>query len=280
MKRFAFWLVALTPGFGAAGACASFGDEPGLPDGGGDDDAGLDGGGVQDGDPPDSGREGGRTPEAGARPCMMPHWLCDDFDGVASSGWMPYLIGEGTLVPRLAPGAPSPPRVLQATVGANAVAAMAAASLGSTKGMTCSFAMRVVQRDTAQGIYFLDLLLPSPDVSSRLGLQLGPAPTTSFTATLASTVLDGGTVLQSTKSASIADGTWVTIAIDMRPTVPRTTVRLDGVLILAATATSVPSPAPKAEPATEARFQLGPGTAVSARQWIVDFDDVVCDLVP
>jgi hypothetical protein len=256
-----------------AAACSTFGADssqvPTPPDDASAPDATLtDDGGVTDGAAADA----GDASRDAARPCDQPHWLCDDFDTDASPPWTPYVTGPGaTLLDQQDPSAPSPPRILRATAPPASVASLVRSDGANVPTLHCSFAMRVAQRDVLEG-YVLDLQLPAGNLDYRIGLSLPPGSGLKVQAVVTA---DGGTIGNATASATVADGAWVRVGLDVVPTMGKVRASLNGVSFLdvgTLPATGVP---------VGAYLKIGPASYSladsGAPAWIVDFDDLVCD---
>jgi hypothetical protein len=257
---------------GVVAACSSFsGEDPPPADGGhavpdgAPDTTTTDGGG-------EDARDGGL--DASTRPCAEPHWLCDDFDrDGATIGWIPNVVGDASVTIIGAASAPSPPNVLEALAHGGAVATLNRTAADAISRFQCSFSMRVVQRDTTFEAYFLDVQLPTAALNYRLGLSLAAAPAKTLNVGVVTNVVgsDAGASITN-GSAQLADGAWARISLEVQPAVPRAAVRIDGTAIV--NVTSMPA----SGPVTQEFFVLGPAASSAQRPWIIDFDDVVCDI--
>jgi hypothetical protein len=207
--------------------------------------------------------------DATAPLCADAHWLCDDFDHPGPPGWQAYTVEAGTLDILSDAGPASPPALLRASAPPISVAQLMMTPPSSIAGLSCSFAMRVVQRDVA-GAYVFDLLLPGTTTTYRLGLRLDTG------ATLFAELGVAGQL--TSKSTSLPNGVWRAINVVLRPTSGQAVVTVGGKAVLA-----VAGATPSGPITGPTLLTFGPGSSVAAGTstpaMIVDFDDVLCDTI-
>jgi hypothetical protein len=251
--------------------------------GGAQEEGGIssDGAPLTDSSSASGGEEAGGANDGGIPPgprfCTVtnpgPHWICEDFDSpdggiqAAIDKTATTSTSRATIVPRN--DAPSTPKalLLEALASTATASVFKSVSQQAVVGVSCSFAIKVLERPSAPTRVF-DLQLAAGIDSWRLALEL--KPTNQCTAQI---TYDNGTENVQIANCMLRDNEWINVFVDVNPKLPRVHAKVGQSVVVNDT-----SPPFTMNVSDQVTLQIGPAgiPAAAAR---VEIDNVVCDRI-